>query len=355
MLTLILIILVISLLILVHEWGHFYSARKLGVRVEEFGFGFPPRIMSRVKNGIRYSINLFPLGGFVKIFGEHGEGEEDKASFISRPIWQRFIILAAGVFMNAALAWALFSIGSALGVPQIAGEEAIGVPVSVVGVLPGSPAEQAGIKFGDEVLEMRSSDISLRVESEKDVRDFTLAYRGENITVVVNRRSEIHEIKVTPRTQVPENEGPLGVALGRLVVKKVSWYLAPVEGIRMLARSGILTLQGFFMISKELIFEGKTSVAVSGPVGIFSFAQDSRALGVSFFLQFMGILSVNLAILNFLPIPALDGGRVLFLLIEKIRGRRINPAAENVIHTIGFVLLILLMILVTYKDIARIV
>lgn len=355
MLTLLFVILVISLLILVHEWGHFYSARKLGVRVEEFGFGFPPRILSRVKNGVRYSVNLFPLGGFVKIFGEHGEGEEDKASFISRPIWQRFIILAAGVFMNAALAWVLFSVGSALGVPRIAGEEATGIPVSVVGVLPGSPAERAGIKFGDKILEMRSPDLSLRVESEKDVRDFTLAYRGENITVAVSRGSEIHEIKVTPRAQVPEDEGPLGIALGRLVVKQVSWYLAPVEGVRMLAQSSILTLQGFFMILKELVFEGRTGVAVSGPVGIFSFAQDSRALGISFFLQFMGILSVNLAILNFLPIPALDGGRILFLVIEKLKGKRINPAVENVVHMIGFVLLILLMILVTYRDIARII
>lgn len=354
MLTLILVILIISLLILVHEWGHFYSARKLGVKVEEFGFGFPPRVFSVVKKGVRYSFNLLPLGGFVKIFGEHGEGEGEKTSFISRPAWQRLIILAAGVFMNAVLAWVFFSVGAGIGVPQAAAEDAANIPVSIIGVLPDSPAAKAGLKFGDEIMEMRSEEISLRIESEEDVLNFTDAYRGEEITMVVRRGEQVLEIKAVPRGHVPEGEGPLGIALGRLVIVKTPWYLAPVEGAKTLFRSIFLTVQGLALILKDLVVDGKTSVAVSGPVGIFKFAQDSRVLGLSFFLQFVGILSVNLAILNFLPIPALDGGRILFLLIEKIKGRRVNPALENIVHTIGFVLLILLMILVTYRDIARI-
>lgn len=349
-----LLIFFISVLILVHEWGHFYVARKLGVRVEEFGFGFPPQIFSCVRKGIRYSFNLLPFGGFVKIFGEHGEGEENPESFINRPALHRFLILAAGVFMNLVLAWVLFSAGSALGLPQIAEDGAKHVPVSIIGVLPGSPAGKSGLKFGDKILEMRSSEVSLRIESEKDVRDFVEAYRGEEITILVLRGGKIKEIKSVPRANFPEGEGPLGIALARLIVKKTSWYLVPVEGAMSLGRNVVAVLQGFGFLFKELFIEGRAPLAVSGPVGIFFFAEDSRALGFAYFLQFAGMLSINLAILNFLPIPALDGGRILFLGIEKIKGRRIDPRIENLAHTVGFALLVFLMILVTYKDIARI-
>lgn len=351
MVTFILVIIVISLLILVHEWGHFYSARKLGVKVEEFGFGFPPKIFSRVKNGIRYSFNLLPFGGFVKIFGEHGEGEGNTESFISRPAWQRFIILSAGVFMNFILAWLFFSIGSAWGVPHIADEEVGSIPVSIIGIVSGLPADKAGLRLGDQILELRSLDLALRVESEDDVRDFVGAYRGEEVTLMIKRGEEIKEILATPRVEFPEGEGPLGIALARLTLSPVPWYWAPFEGASMVFRSTAATALGLWGIVRDLIFEGRTAAAVSGPIGIFFFANDIRALGLAYFVQFVGMLSVNLAILNFLPIPALDGGRVFFLLLEKIRGSRISPKFENIVHTAGFVFLVFLMLLVTYRDI----
>jgi regulator of sigma E protease len=364
MFTFILLFLSLSVLILAHEWGHFFSARKFGVKVEEFGFGFPPKIYSFLKSGVRYSINLLPLGGFVKIFGEQGEGEGDHESFVSRPVWQRFIILAAGVGMNFVLAWVFFSLGAAFGLPQVysdSSDKLSKVPVSIIGLVPNSPAEKVGFRAGDQILGMKvfrtdspSAEVSLRIESEQDVQNFVDAYRGEEITLEVRRGESIEEIKVTPRVAVPEGEGPLGVALGRIILKRTVWFLAPWEGLKTLGTSIVLIAQGFGLILKDLIFEGRTSAAVSGPVGIFFFAQDSRSLGISYFLQFIGIISVNLAILNFLPIPALDGGRILFLLIEKIRGRRINLRVESLVHTIGFVALIFLMMLVTYKDIARI-
>ena len=352
MLTLVLAIAIISLLILVHEWGHFYSARKLGVKVEEFGFGFPPKIFSFVKHGVRYSLNLLPLGGFVKIFGEHGEGEDQKSSFAGRATWQRFVILAAGVFMNFVLAWVFFSIGAGLGTPKISEEP--GAPVSILGVMPDSPAKVVGLRLGDQILEMRGRDLTLRIESEDNVRDFTDAYRGEEITLLIRRGEEVREVKVTPRAVSPQGEGPLGVALGRLSIEKSPWYLAPVDGFKTLVITTTATVQGLYSIGRDLLVQGRTQAAVSGPVGIFMFAQESRVLGLSFFLQFIGILSVNLAILNFLPIPALDGGRILFLALEKIKGRKISPHVENLVHTIGFVVLILLMLFVTYKDLARI-
>lgn len=322
--------------------------------MEEFGFGFPPKVYSRVKNGVRYSINLLPFGGFVKIFGEHGEGEESRESFISRPALQRFVILAAGVFMNFVLAWVFFSLGSVIGIPQISDEKKDGIPVTVISVLPASPAEESGIRFGDQILEMRADGVSLRIEKEQDVKDFVDAYRGEEVVVVLRRGEEVSEIKVTPRFLVPEGEGPLGIAMARLTVVRAPWYLAPVEGAKTLARSTAATAFGLFSILRDIFTQGGTKVAVSGPIGIFSFAKDTWALGLAYFLQFVGILSVNLAILNFLPIPALDGGRILFLAIEKIRGRRIDQKIENFAHTLGFALLVLLMILVTYKDIVRI-
>lgn len=352
--TLILIIIFISILILVHELGHFYAARKFNVRVDEFGFGFPPKIFSRVKNGIRYSINLLPFGGFVKIFGEHGEGEGAPDSFISRPAWQRFVILFAGVGMNFMLAWILFSIGSIAGVPRIVDEKDAEIPVSIITVAPNSPADEAGLRFGDKILEIRAPETSLRIETEADVIEFVEAYRGEEITLIVERGERVLEISATPRGHVPEGEGPLGIALARLTVDKTPWYLAPWEGGKIFLRSVFATVQGLGIVLKELVTEGRAPQAVSGPIGIFSFAQDTRALGFAYFLQFVGILSVNLGILNFLPIPALDGGRILFLLIEKIRGTRIHPAVENAAHTFGFLLLVLLMILVTYRDVTRI-
>lgn len=361
MVTLIFVFIAVSILVLVHEWGHFYSARMLGVRVEEFGFGFPPKLFSRVKNGIRYSFNALPFGGFVKIFGEHGEGEGDHDSFVSRPAWQRFIILGAGVFMNFVLAWIVFSIAAtvglphaAVGLPQTGDAPAGGTPVSIIGVLPASPAEQVGLKFGDQILEMRSYETSLRIESEQDVRDFVEAYRGEEVVLLVRRGEAIREVPVTPRIQSPEGEGPLGVALARLTLVKTPWYLAPVEGFVTLMHSIRAVVSGFFSILREIVVSGKTSMAVSGPVGIFFFADDTRTLGIAYFLQFIGMLSVNLGVINVLPIPALDGGRILFLAIEKIKGRRVNPNVENIIHTVGFALLILLMVLVTYKDIVTI-
>ncbi|MDP3710280.1 MAG: M50 family metallopeptidase [bacterium] len=350
--TIFLVLILIGVLILAHEWGHFYSARKLGVKVEEFGFGFPPKIWSKTKNGIKYSINLLPFGGFVKIFGEHGEGEGNRDSFISRPAWQRFIILSAGVGMNVVLAWIFFSGGSLAGLPQ-ATEDA-SVPVSVAGVLPGSPAEKAGLKFGDQILQIVAEVEQRIITEEQHVRDFSEKYGGKEITLVIKRGKGTLNINIIPRAEYPSGEGPMGIALARITTEAVSWYMAPWEGLKTLGRSIVLTISGLAFILKELILEQKTSVAVSGPVGIFMMVGDSRELGLGYLLQLAGLLSVNLAILNFLPIPALDGGRVLFLVIEKLRRKKIDPKWENAAHAIGFTLLLILMVLVTFKDISRI-
>lgn len=354
MATFIMLFIAISVLILVHEAGHFYTAIWLKVKVEEFGFGFPPRVFSKVKNGIRYSVNALPFGGFVKIFGEQGEGEGSPESFISRPAWHRLAILVAGVFMNLVLAWVLFSIGAFVGTPQASEDESLHLPVSIINISPRSPAEQRGLRFGDQILEMRGGEISLRIEKEKDVTDFVDGFRGEEIIMMIKRGTDIKEIKITPRARVPTGEGPLGISMGRLTTSRVVWYKAPLVGAKILMETLTAIISGLGFILKELVWHGHTNIAVSGPVGIYFFGQDVQALGLSYILQFVGMLSVNLAVLNALPIPALDGGRMFFILIEKIRGIRMNPVIEARAHTIGFVILLLLMAAVTYKDIAKI-
>ena len=353
MATLIMMIIAISVLVLVHELGHFYAARILGVRVEEFGIGFPPRIFSKVKNGIRYSINALPFGGFVKIFGENGEGHGSKESFTSRPAWHRLIILAAGVVMNLVLAWVLFSLVAGIGVPQVSDAPDSHLPVSIINISPHSPAEQKGLRFGDQILEMHSGDLSLRVEQEKDVSDFVDGFRGEEITMVIRRGGTIKEITITPRVRIPAGEGPLGVTMGRLTTEHVSWFKAPIMGGKILLSTLGGVLSGLWFMVTELVRHGGANVSVSGPVGIYFFGRDVQALGLSYILQFIGMLSVNLAVLNVLPIPALDGGRMFFIVIEKIRGLRMNPEIEARAHMIGFAVLILLMAVVTYKDVVN--
>lgn len=354
MLTILIVIIFISALILVHEWGHFYAARRLGILVEEFGFGFPPRVYSIIRDGVRYSFNALPFGGFVKIFGEHGEGAGNAASFMSRPAFQRFVILGAGVFMNLVLAWLLFTAAAGIGVPIAAGDDAGAVPVSVLGVLPDSPAEEAGVKLGDQIIEARGRDVSLRVEDEDDVRSFADAYRGEEVVLMVRRQGEVREIAVTPRAVSPDGQGPLGIVLGRLIIEKTPWYRAPVAGLESLAYSTAAIVMGLFDLARELATAGRPPAGIAGPIGIIAFAGDAGALGVAYFLQFIGVLSVNLAVLNVLPIPALDGGRIFFLLIEKIKGSPVSMRVEQAAHAAGFIVLVFLLLLVTYKDLAHV-
>ena len=353
MATLLMMVIAIAVLILVHELGHFYSARVLGVKVEEFGFGFPPRIFSKVKKGIRYSINAIPFGGFVKIFGENGEGDGSPDSFTSRPAWQRLFILGAGVLMNLVLAWVLFSTVAAIGMPQMSDDPNSPIPVSVINVSPHSPAAEHDVRFGDQILEMRSGNLSLRVEKEKDVSDFVDGFRGEEVVMVIRRGGNVQDITVIPRVQAPEGEGPLGISMGRLTTERVAWYIAPLAGAKMLWQALAATVGGLWFILYQTISHGVANVSISGPVGIYFFGRDVQGLGWSYILQFIAMLSVNLAVLNALPIPALDGGRIFFVIIEKVRGSRMNPALEMRVHAIGFAFLILLMAAVTYKDIVN--
>lgn len=360
MITFIIFIIALGVLVLVHEFGHFWVARKFKIRVEEFGFGFPPRLAEITKRGVRYSFNLLPLGGFVKIFGEQGESENDPSSFASRPVWQRFFVLVAGVFMNIALAWFLFSLVAGIGMPTAVDSLADGkgienLRVTIIGVASGSPAEKAGLRFGDAILKLGISEntealLSITVEG---VQKFTDMHAGKEILITVLRGKEEKNFLVLARKNPPQNEGSMGIMLSWVGIVRVSWLAAPVEGLKHLWSGFIGTVAGLYYLFHDLFTTGRFQGDISGPVGIFVLSGEVWALGISYFLQLVGILSLNLAILNALPFPALDGGRMFFLLVEKIKGSKVDQSVEHAIHTVGFILLIILMVAVTYRDIAK--
>lgn len=356
LLTVLVFIILLGALVLVHEWGHFFVARKFGVRVEEFAFGFPPRIASFARRGTRYALNLIPIGGYVKIYGESGENERDPESFSSKPIWQRLAIIAAGVAMNVVLAWALFSIGHGIGLPTVVGEDdaAGGAAVTIIAIAPGSPAEQAGVQFGDVIEKLEIGNEKMVIERLEDVQEFIAAHRGEDIRLRLRRGADVIERAALARSDPPAGEGALGIAMANVGFVRSPWWRAPWDGAKTTLSAVVAITTALGGTVRDLFAEGRLSADVSGPVGIFVFANESRRLGVTYLLELAGILSVNLALLNILPIPALDGGRILFLFLEGVRGVKINQKIEQAIHTVGFALLLLLMAAITYRDVVRI-
>ncbi|MBI4132195.1 MAG: site-2 protease family protein [Candidatus Sungbacteria bacterium] len=356
LLTILIFIILLGALVLAHEWGHFFAARRFGVRVEEFAFGFPPRVASFVRKGTRYALNFIPIGGYVKIYGESGGDGRDPESFSSRPLFQRFAIIAAGVAMNVVLAWALFSTGHGIGLPTVVGEGemAAGAAVTIIGVAPDSPAERAGLEFGDVIKEVKSRTSNAKIERLEDVQKFIDAHRGEEVIFQLKRGRELMERTAVARREPPPGEGAVGIAMADVGIVRSPWWRAPWDGAKTTMSAAVAITTALGRTVRDLFSEGRLAAEVSGPVGIFVFANESRRLGIAYLLELAGILSVNLALLNILPIPALDGGRILFLFIEGVRGVKMNQRLEQAIHTVGFALLILLMAAITYRDVVRI-
>lgn len=366
LLSIIVFIFILGILVFAHELGHFLAAKQRGVRVEEFAFGFPPRLFGIRRGETLYSLNLIPVGGFVRLSGESPDGvtvkkdedADDPRSFRSRPLWERVLIVAAGVAGNVTLAWLLFSLAHVIGMPSVVEDSETGVGkahVVITSVAPGSPAEAAGIRPGDVILEFRAPDREPGgATAVEDVQRFIGAHRGMEVMLTVERNGKKDELRATPRTSAPEGEGALGIAMVRTGTRSYPWYAALFEGAVTTWRSSVMIVQGIEKLLMALATEGRLVADVAGPVGIAVLSREAALLGVSYLIFFAAILSLNLAVINSLPLPALDGGRLLFLIIEWVKGSPVSRRAEQITHTAGFAFLILLLALVTYRDIARI-
>lgn len=356
-LTILLFIFILGLLVFVHELGHFVAAKRAGMEVEEFGFGFPPRVFGVKRGGTIYSVNLIPLGGFVKILGEDGGNADNPKSFGHKSFWRRLTVLLAGVVMNALFAWLLISIGLGVGIPTVvsenesmpAGSRIRGLAVGIIEVANNGPASAAGLKVGDKIMTIAGQE----VKTIEDAQRLTRANAGNETGFVLKRGESIIEKTITPRANPPQGEGPLGVNLSSIALVSYPWYQAPFRAVTATVNLLVATVTGIATVFAQWISGNSVTAALSGPVGIAVMTRDIAALGIPYLIQFTAVLSVNLAIINAVPFPALDGGRVLFLIIEKIRRKKLPQTAEQVANSVGFLLLLLLMAFVTYKDIAR--
>lgn len=358
MITAIIFIIVLGILVFVHEFGHFIFAKRAGMKVEEFGFGFPPRIWGIKKGETIYSINAIPFGGFVKILGEGGEQADNPRSFSSKPAGPRLKVIIAGVTMNFFLAVALLMVTNFFGLrigliddktASIARDKA----VQIIEVSKDSPADKAGIKLLDEVNGFKLNGTFKAISSAEDVQTFIRENTGQPITIVIKRNKEILEKEIVPRVNPPEGQGALGVSLALTGVVSYPWYEAVWRGVYDAVILTINTIIGYFVLFKTLLLKGKLVADVSGPIGIAAITGQAARMGINYLMQFTAMISVNLAVLNIIPFPALDGGRALLIIIEKLKGSPVNKKAEQLVNTVGFAFLIALMVYVTAKDIIR--
>ena len=334
---------ILVVLILIHELGHFATAKLSKVKVEEFGLGFPPRILSFKKGDTLYSLNLIPLGGFCRMAGE--EDPKVPGSLASKSIKTRLMVLSAGSIMNALLPILLFSIAFMIPTSLIVGD------MMVNEVASNSPAEEAGVMPGDTILELDGREI-------RNIHDLvynTHLNLGAKVTLLLGRDDTQEKVSLVPRWDPPEGQGAMGVMVELQNATTIKESYPPWEAI---PKGAIYSVETLILFKNEIMrwFIAKEGPQVAGPVGIAQLTGEAAKSGIGVLLEFTAFLSMNLAIINLLPIPGLDGGRIVFVAIEGIRrGKKISPKKEGLVHLIGFMILILIIVLISYQDILRII
>ena len=335
-------LIIIAVLILVHEWGHFITARRIGIPVHEFSLGFGYRLFHIKKNGVEYSIRLIPLGGYVRMAGEEPGDMENPEGFNNRKPWEKMLVAVAGPFMNFVAALVIFIyIFSFIGIPIVSNEAVIGK------IIKDKPAAAAGLKADDKILTVNETPVKSWNEFTEQLAQ---SQAGQVLTVKVNRNDQIVNLDITPGISSTTGLPEIGV-LSKIDYEKQNIFTAVKIGFQRTYELTMLLFSGL-----GLLFSGGASVnELAGPVGITKLVGEAAQVGSVFLLSFTAFLSINLGILNLLPIPALDGSRIVFGLIEAIRRKPIEPEREGFIHWIGFMFLMLLIVIVTYNDIVRLI
>lgn len=358
----IIFIIILGVLIFVHELGHFLIAKKSGIRVDEFAIGFPPKIFSFKKGETKYALNLIPFGGYVKIFGESPDEESSDPnrtdSFVNKSKLTQASVLIAGILFNIIFAWLLFSISFMTGFPSVVTDETRAnikdASVVITEVIDDAPANKAGLQPSDEIVSLSNGEnmISGHI-SIVDIQDFIAQNNSSEIIFEYRRDNKLSKVSLVPKEGIVEGKFVVGIAMDMIGSLQLPVHLAVWEGFLMtggMLKDIALGLGTFI----GQIFTGKANFdQVAGPIGIVSLVDNASNFGFIYLLGFTAFISLNLAVLNLIPFPALDGGRLLFVLIETITRRPINIKVANTLNLFGFLLLILLMIVITVSDVFK--
>lgn len=359
MVQLLIFLAILSVLVLVHEWGHYIFAKIFGVRVEEFGFGLPPRARNLfIRKGTQFSLNWLPIGGFVRLYGEeYSSGDEllvgETGRFYDKSARARVVILTAGVLMNFFLGILLFAVVySVVGIPEKT------LRVRIVEVVGGSPAAAAGLAVDERVAEFRFRGTEIGVFETNQLVKLVTDNAGREIELSVIGKDDVRRVvKLVPRLNPPEGQGALGVVLSNVELIKYPWWQMPFRGMVVGLAEALAWGRDIATGLGKMVYGLLTGKGIpsdlAGPVGIYQVSGQVIKQGFLAVLQFVGVLSVNLAVLNILPIPALDGGRLVFLGVEKLIGKRRKNKIEGYVNTAGMIFLLSVMALITIRDVWR--
>lgn len=346
--TIILFIIVLLITVLVHEWGHFIAAKKSGMLVEEFGFGIPPKLWSKKIDETIYSINALPFGGFVKIAGENGLEEKipfDK-QFESKPWYKQSIVLVAGVICNILLAILLLTISYSVGTPAISDT---GVP-TVLHVTKSSPVDQAGIAIGDQIISVKKYDKEISPINTDSLKE-AIAGSNDPLEITFLHDKKISTVSIAPKTE--NGVTAIGIGVERISIEKTS---VPKSFINASKQTLYITKSIFKTVGTllaGLFSKEKNDQELIGPIGLATEIKNASSIGFGYLLAFTAMISINLAVINILPFPALDGGRLIIVLLERLFRKKFSKTVVGIIHASGFILLIGLMIFLSVGDISR--
>jgi len=363
-----LVILVLSFLVLIHEWGHYIAAKRTGVHVEEFGFGYPPRLFTLFKRkGTEFTLNALPFGGFVRLAGDEAETFEKGSEtaevqseqtshdtlFANKPRWQRLIVIYAGALMNVFFGVVAFAvIYTNIGIP-----EQLPHP-KITEVIENSPAKEVGFEVGDEVLQINKKPIDSSTELIASLQE----NQGQRVEVLVKRGEQSLTLSpyVRKKEEIPENEGAVGIALSDMTLKQYPMIERPfrgaVQGMKDSLTFAVLIVQTLGSMVQQLLTQGKVPTDISGPIGIVHVASKTDLINQGWIaiLNFAALISINLGVMNVLPIPALDGGRAMFIVLESVIGKKRRILYERYANSIGMALLLLIFLLISIKDVTTI-